>query len=69
MIERVALRLYIEDDLFAEDWLIAGHTATSGPIAHRHRAICDRAEAAGLRWRIEAWDPDTNTTMRVLEGS
>jgi hypothetical protein len=62
------LRLFIDGQLHDERWLTASlhHDGIARETALMHRAAVDEAEANGLTWLIEVFDPDVPADSAYL---
>lgn len=58
---RLRLRLYVEgtlmDEVWIEDATRPAAEAEARAITERHLQLALDAEAHGLRWQVETWDP------------
>jgi hypothetical protein len=62
-------RLYVADQVASERWLDPFHEPTPENSAGDDAAICRRAEAAGLEWRLEIYDPSEDRTVRLASSA
>lgn len=66
---RLRLRLYVDGELADETWLDATDQSADDittATARMHASACQAAEAAGLEWRIEVYDPEAPGQLRIL---
>ena len=57
-------RVYVDGKLVDEAWVgRPGDTAPPETVANWQGTICRDASIAGLRWRLEVYEPDTDETL------
>lgn len=65
----LAFRLYVDDHLVSERWIVTTEPLeadTEGMAAEQVDHI-ERADAEGLGWRLEIYDPAANRTVRISD--
>jgi hypothetical protein len=61
--ELLAFRVFIDNEVLSEEWLGRwDHVEVTG---QNQAGLIRRAEAAGLDWRFEIYDPESGETVRV----
>src|SRR5262252_4546321 len=59
----LCFRVYVEGDLLSQEWVGPGDDVAA--VAERQGAMTHRAEAAGLDWTLEVYDPERNRAVCV----
>jgi hypothetical protein len=61
----LCIRMRVAGDVVDEHWFDALEPGPVAEVATRHAGIRDRADAAGLGWQLEVYDPTGDRTVRV----
>jgi hypothetical protein len=61
----LCFRVLVGGELVDQHWFDSMEPGDIEAVAERHARIRDRAEAAGLSWALDVYDPSADLTARV----
>lgn len=61
----LCIRVRVAGDVVSEHWFDALDPGDVEGFGDQDGAVCSRAQAAGLHWQLEIFDPSSERTVRV----